>query len=168
MKTSILSVMVLLFLLVAPGISQEKSKKELKQERKLELQKQIETLINSKVFVFVGKTALPTGMRTVNLTTNPNFVKFHPDLIESEMPYFGKAYSGAGYGGDTGLKFKGKPESFNVVKNNKNYKIDAVVSSSNDNFRLSLTVGLEGNGTLTIISNNRSSISYQGDISTIK
>ena len=86
-------------------------------------------------------------------------------MIESEMPFFGKAYSGIGYGGDTGVKFKGKPEEFTVVKKAKNYQIDAVVKGTADNFRISLSVGFEGSATLSIISNNRSTISYQGEIS---
>ena len=101
----------------------------------------------------------------MNLTTNTNYVKFQPDLIDSYMPYYGKAYSGIGYGGDTGLKFKDKPEVFDVVKKKKAYQIDVTVKTSNDLFRLSLSVGFEGSTSLSVISNNRSTISYQGEIS---
>jgi hypothetical protein len=81
------------------------------------------------------------------------------------MPYFGRAYSGAGYGGDAGLKFAGKPEKYTVVKEKKNYQINVEVKSDNDTYKLSLSIGFEGSATLTVISNNRSTISYNGDIS---
>jgi hypothetical protein len=93
-------------------------------------------------------------------------MKFSPDLIECDMPYYGRAYSGAGYGGDAGLIFKGKPEKFTVVKDKKYYQINAEVKSNNDTYKISLSVGFEGSASLTVISNSRSTISYNGDIST--
>jgi hypothetical protein len=151
-------------MMTTTGFSQEKTKKELKEEKKLEKQKQIEAMVNAKEFVFVARTALPSGMRSVNLTTNTNYVKFQPELIDSYMPYYGRGYSGIGYGGDTGLKFKDKPEVFNIVKKKKAFQIDATVKTTNDVFRLSLSVGFEGSTSLSVTSNNRSTISYQGDI----
>ena len=53
--------MILMSLILTSAYSQEKSKKELKEEEKLQKQMQIETLVNSKDFVFVAKYALPMG-----------------------------------------------------------------------------------------------------------
>jgi len=152
-------------MILTTGYSQENTTKKSKDEKRLEKQKEIEAMVNAKEFVFVARTALPSGMKSVNLTTNTNYVKFQPDLIDSYMPYFGKAYSGIGYGGDTGLKFKDKPEVFDVVKKKKAYQIDVTVKTSNDLFRLSLSVGFEGSTSMSVVSNNRSTISYQGEIS---
>ena len=165
MKTRFSVTLLILTLVISNGFSQEKTKKELKEEKKIEKQKQIETMVNDTDFVFVARTALPTGMRSVNLATNPNYVKFKPDLIDSYMPYFGRAYSSVGYGNDTGLKFTGKPEEFKITKTKKAFQINTVVSSPSDKFSLSLSVGFEGSSSLTITSNNRSTISYQGEIS---
>jgi len=157
---------LLILLVLIPGtvFSQEKSKKELKEERKLEQQKKTEELVNSRTFVFSGTMAHPQGGRTVNLSTTPNFVKFSPDLIDSDMPFFGRAYSGAGYGGSGGLNFKGKPEEFSVEKTKKGYYIKAIVKADNDSYNISLTVSPEGSGSLSINSVNRSSMSYSGEI----
>lgn len=164
MKVNVLTMVVLMSLVISTGYSQEKSRKELKEERKIERQNQIEAMVNAREFVFVARTALPTGMRTVNLTGNSNLVKFHPDIIDSNMPFFGRAYSGVGYGGDTGLQFQGKPDEYTVEKNKKGFQIIAVVKGGSDNYRLSLMVGFEGSASLSITSNNRSSMSYNGDI----
>jgi hypothetical protein len=147
------------------GFSQEKTKKELKEEKKLDKQKQTEAMLNAKEFVFVGRIALPSGMRSVDLVSHPNYVKFNPDFIDSYMPFFGQAYNPEGYGGDTGLKFKGKPDKFTFVKNKKDFQVDAIVKSEADEFILSLSVGFEGNALLTVMSNRRRTISYQGEIS---
>lgn len=161
-KTSIS--VIFLSLLMTTGYAQEKSKKELKEERKIEKQRQIDVLVNSKMFVFIGKTAFPQGFRTMDLTTNPNYVQFQPDMIKSEMPFFGRAFSGVGYGGDVGLKFEGIPQEFTIEKGKKAYQIKAVVRGDKDTYRLLLSVFFEGSATLSISSNNRSTISYNGEI----
>jgi hypothetical protein len=93
-------------------------------------------------------------------------VKFHPDLIEGDMPYFGKASSNVAYSSSSegGLKFEGKPEDYTIEKKKKNYQINANVKEPGDSYRITLVVDFSGNATLTIITNNRSPISYNGYI----
>lgn len=168
MKAKIILTAVILALFVTSGFAQDKSKKQRKEEKKIEKQKQVEDLINSKEFVFVARQAMPTGYKTVNLTTNPNYVKYHPEIIESYMPFFGRAFSGIGYGGESGLHFEGKAEEYTFTKGKKNYQVDATVKDEKDTYWLILTVGFEGNASLIISSNNRSAISYSGEISAPK
>lgn len=149
---------------MATGYSQEKSKKQLREERKTEKQKQTQALIDSKKFVFVGRTALPQGFNAIDLTTNANYLQFRPDTIKSEMPFFGRAFSGVGYGSDVGLHFEGAPQEFIVKKGKKSYEIKVVVKGKNDTYRVLLSVFFEGSATLSISSNNRSTISYNGDV----
>ena len=165
MKTGISLLVIILSMAITTGFSQDKTRKELKEQKKLEKQKQIEAMVIAKEFVFVPRIALPSGMGPVNISQNQNYVKFQPDFIDSYMPFFGNAYGGVAYGTDKGLKFNGKPEVFTIEKNKKAFQIEAVVKGETDNFRLSLTVGFEGNATLIIYSNNRSTISYNGEIS---
>jgi hypothetical protein len=168
MKTKITILVILLSFFTATGFAQVKTKKELRESRRIEKEKQIEKLVHSKEFVFVGRTALPLGFRAIDLTTNSNYVLFQSDSIKSEMPFFGRGYSGIGYGKDAGLKFEGKAEGFTIEKKKKVYEIKATVKGESDTYRLMLSVFFEGNATLSIISNNRSSISYNGDISAPK
>lgn len=159
---------VFLLLVVTFGFAQEKSRKQLRKERQLEDVRQTAILIDSKEFVFVAKRAFPLGFRDVDLTTNPNFIEFKPDFIKSEMPFYGRGYSGIGYGGDAGLRFEGKPSEFTIEKGKKAYQVNATVRGEQDVFKISLAVFLEGNAILTISSNNRSTISYNGEISKIE
>jgi hypothetical protein len=164
MKTRISILMVVLSLLSASGYSQEKTKKELKEEKEIEQQRQTEALVNSKDFIFIARTAIPSGMKSVNLTSNTNYVKFQPEMIESELPYYGRAYGSVGYGGDSGVKFKGKPDEFSVVKGKKNFEVQVIYKGETDKYTLNLTVSYSGSASLSITSNNRSSISYNGEI----
>ena len=97
MKTKISLIMILMSLILTSAYSQEKSKKEIKEEEKLQKQVQIEALVNSKDFVFIAKYAMPMGGRQIDLTTNPNYVKFNPDLMDGHMPYFGTAIPALGW-----------------------------------------------------------------------
>jgi hypothetical protein len=164
MKLKILYLVTVVAWAGATGTAQEKSKKQLQEEQKVIQQNQTEVMINSKSFDFTARTALPQGGRSVNLSTNPNQVKFRPEKIECYMPYFGRSYGGAAYGGDSGLKFEGTPEEYTVTKGKKNYTVKAIVKGSNDAYRLILTVSSEGNATFSVTCNNRSPISYNGII----
>jgi hypothetical protein len=166
MKTKTLLLLILFGCMGISGYSQEKSSKQIKEEQKLAVQQQTETLLNAKEYVFVGLDAYPTGYRTVNLTGRQNFVKFHPELIESDMPYFGRANSNAAYASTSngGLKFKGKPEEYQFDKKKKNFQISTVVKESGEAYDITLIVQFSGNATLTIICNSRSPISYNGYI----
>ena len=156
--------MVLMLMILTSVYSQEKSKKDLKEEEKLQKQMQIETLVNSKNFVFKANYALPMGARQVDMRSNPNYVKFNPDEFDGYMPFFGTATSGIGFGADPTIKFKDKPEGYSIEKKKKNFQVEGRVKGENDSYRLTLTVQFEGGASLSIISNNRGTISYQGEI----
>lgn len=165
-KRSIL--VLLLSLIVMVSYAQEKSKKQIREEKRIKNEKQIAALIDGRSFVFIGRTALPQGFRNIDLTTNANYVEFKPDKITSEMPFFGRAYSGVAYSGDGGLKFEGSPKDFTVKKKKKGYLIRTAVKGATDTYTLFLSVSFGGSTTLTVNSNNRSTISYNGEIQAIE
>jgi hypothetical protein len=165
METKNYVISFVLLLLLVPGLAQEPSRKAQRAKNKIEKEQLIDSLINSKTFVFVATRALPQGSGSVDLTTNSNSIEFHPERIKSYMPFFGRAYS-IDYGGDGGIKFDGKPEEFKVtpLKSGKGFEVNASVSVTRDRYKLTLFISPEGNATLTITSNQRSTISYYGDI----
>lgn len=162
-KSSILFLLIALYF--STGFAQEKAEKQTKAERKAEKQSQVEAMMNTRTFLFTARTAIPQGYKTVNLNTNMYNVSFAPEYIISYLPYYGRAYSGIGYGNDSGLKFEGKPEEFTVTKGKKNFSAKAVVKGEKDVFTLMLTVSFEGSASLSVSSNNRGTISYNGVIS---
>lgn len=169
MKTKTAILVLFLSMIVTASYAQEKSKKQLRAQRKIEKEKQIASLVDSKEFVFIGRTALGQGFRSIDLTANSNYVEFKPDKIKSEMPFFGRAYSGVAYSSrDGGLNFEGSPKEFTIEKGKKDYQIKATVKGDTDVYTLFLSVSFGGSSTLTISSNNRSSISYNGEIKAIE
>ena len=56
------------------------------------------------------------------------------------------------------------PFNNEIEKTKKGYMITARAKGENDTFNLSLSVGSEGGASLSVTSNNRSSISYSGEL----
>jgi hypothetical protein len=154
-----------MMLMLETGIAQVNSRKEEREKDKAEKQHLIDSLMRCKEFVFEARMALPNGGGSVDLTGNSNYLKFMPEKIESYLPFFGRAYS-IDYGGDGGIKFEGKPSEYTVAtrKGGKGFEINATVPVIRDNYKLTLFVSDEGGASLTISSNQRSTISYHGDI----
>ena len=146
------------------GFSQQESK----EEKRIQIKEKIEKLVNSQHFEFVGNTAFPVGLSPVDISSNNYSVSFTPDLIISFLPFYGTGYSGMAFGRDTGMRFQGKPEQFKVESTTKGFEINAIVTSKNDTKNLSLSISESGSAMLNISSNDRSTISYQGEIRAIK
>ncbi|MDQ6470765.1 DUF4251 domain-containing protein [Flavobacterium sp. LHD-80] len=158
-KLSILLAFSCLFTL--PAFAQEKSKKELKAEQELKKQKEIEALIDSKNFAFEAQKATPQGGRLLNLDYNTYFLKFNEANTTCDLPFFGRAYNVA-YGGDGGIKFEGVPENTRIEKSKKKIIVRSTVKGKNDVYDLLLTVFFNGDASLSVNSNNRAPISYDG------
>lgn len=163
MKTKLSILLVLCCFLSFPVFAQEKTKKELKTERDLEKQKEIEALIDSKKFDFEAQKANPQGGRFIILDYNTYFLKFNTEKTTCDLPFFGRAFS-VPYGGDGGIKFEGVPENIKVEKKKKNYVVRASVRGKEDVYSLIFSIFFDGGATLSINSNNRASIYYDGRI----
>ena len=167
MKTKLSILIVLFCFLSASGFAQEKTAKELKAEKDLEKQKEIDTLINGKNFVFEAQKVTPLGGRLIILDYNTYFLKFNTEKTTCDLPFFGRAFNVA-YGGDGGIKFEGVPENIKIEKKKKNYSLRATVKGKDDVYDLMLSVFFNGKASLSINSNNRASISYDGEVSAPK
>jgi hypothetical protein len=167
MKTSFL-LLVFLSIAIPAVLAQESTGHENDKGKHPGKKDQTEVLLNRREFTFKATRAIPSRGSSIDLTTNPNYMNFYPDLVESYMPFFGRAYSGVGYGKDTGLHFKGQPDTFSVDKKKNNYQVTVNVKGGSDIFRIFLIVSPGGNASVTITSNNREAISFIGEITPLK
>lgn len=167
MKTKLSILLLLLCFLNFSVSAQQKSKKELKAERELQKQKEIEALIDSKNFVFEAQKVTPQGGRLIILDYNTYFLKFNAEKTTCDLPFFGRGYN-VGYGSDGGIKFEGTPENMKIEKKSKNYRVRATVKGKDDVYDLFFTIFFDGGATLSVNSNNRAPISYDGQISAPK
>lgn len=165
MKTKLCVLLVFLCSLPFSGVAQEKTKRELKAEKELKKQKETEALITSKNFVFDAEKLMPQGGGMIILDYNTYTVKFNIENVSCDLPFFGRAFN-VGYGADGGIKFEGKPENIKIEKKKKSYIIKATVKGKGDVYSLMFSIFYDGGTTLSINSNNRASISYDGFIRT--
>lgn len=164
-----ISVFLLVFIVIATSLfAQEKTKKQLKEEERMAIKAHIETLLNSKTFNFSPTTATAQGFRSVGISSEHNYVKFRPDFIESKLPFYGQTYGSMAFGGDEGLSFSGRPDNFSMTNKKKNFRINAVVNSNVNVYKLILTVRFSGKATLSVSSNNRSPVTFEGWISEVE
>ncbi|BFM41614.1 DUF4251 domain-containing protein [Flavobacterium sp. CFS9] len=161
MKTKLSILLLLCCFLNVSVFGQEKTKKELRAERDLQQQKETEALIDSKKFDFEAQKVNPQGGRVIILNSNNYLLNFRPDKTTCDLPFFGRAYNVA-FGGDGGIKFEGIPEDIKIEKKKKNYILRATVKGKDDVYNLLFTIFNNGNTTLTVNSNNKASISYDG------
>jgi hypothetical protein len=128
----------------------------------------VKSSIESKHFIFHAQTALPTGGRSRQLTTEYDLRVFSDSLV-SNLPFYGKAYSvpyGTGGGGFefTSTKFEyiaspGKKKGWNISIKPKDVM---------DFREFSLSLSDDGYGTLQALTNNRSPMSFTGYITPVK
>ena len=164
MKRKLSILLVLLCFINFPVLAQEKTKKELKAERELQKQKEIEALIDSKNFVFEAQKATPQTGRMLNLDYNTYFLKFNTEKTTCDLPFFGRAFNIPYGGGDGGIKFEGVPEDIKIEKKKKSYNVKAIVKGKDDVYTLYFNIFFDGGATLSVNSNNRASISYDGEV----
>jgi len=167
MKKSLLPLFALVMLIAGSGIASGQnsdaalSKKE---RRALELDKVV-SLIESGSYVYTIQSINPTGARTIQATSLYTMKAVNGNY-EASLPYFGRSYQ-ASYGGDGPIEFSGAPENLEITRNDKKNSVNVTFSikGEKDIYRISLSVGYSGYGTLTVLPQNRQTISYYGLVS---
>lgn len=165
--------LILIGLLLATLQLQAQSRnerKEAKQQKKIEAFNQIKAVIDSSVYEFTARRAYTQGGRSIDLTTHTNYLRIMNDSASARLPYFGKAYN-IGYStGEGGINFQGKMDNYSVKENTKKLSLTVAfkVSTSSDHFDCTFEIYSATSATLTVLSQNRAFISYNGYIEKIK
>ncbi|MFP4365754.1 MAG: DUF4251 domain-containing protein [Bacteroidales bacterium] len=132
-------------------------------ERNEQFQNTVE-IIEQESFIFKAQRAFPQGGRSVDLTTNYGFIEISDDSGEARLPFFGRAYS-IPYGGNGGIQFSGTIENVELSRNQEKMRINySFEVRDRDYYKVNMEISHDGNAYVTIISNNRSQISYQGTV----
>ena len=145
-------------------------RKEAKQQQRIIAFNEVKAIIDSASYIFTARRAYPQGGRSVDLTTNKNLLIIRNDSATADLSYFGRAYNIAYSMNAGGIKFDGTMNSYNLSENNKKLAliINFKVSTSNDSFDCTLEVFSRSSANLSVLSQNRSHISYDGYIESYK
>ncbi|MCU4176594.1 DUF4251 domain-containing protein [Carboxylicivirga sp. N1Y90] len=167
MKT-IISYTIFSLLLLLSSQNAFSQKKQERENKKNEAFTETKTLVDSAQFIYVPNRAFPQGGQSIDLTTNYGFIKITGDNAEGDLPFFGRGFQ-SHYGNDGGIKFNGTMENKKVEINEKKRTITfSFEVKDKDHYRVSMEISYNGNTSVNVTSNNRSHISYQGEIDKIE
>lgn len=127
----------------------------------------VKKMVDNQNYVFMAQFANPMGWRTINLNYNYNVV-VSKDSIDSYLPYYGRAYV-APYNptdpSETGIQFKSKQFDYQAsVSKKSGWAITVVPHDVKETRKFIFNISDEGFATLSVTSNNRQSISFNGYI----
>jgi hypothetical protein len=143
--------------------SDRKNRKQDENERRERLS-EMAGLIEKGDFVFRARRAHPTGAPTVDLTGRHSTIEFENGRAEARLPFFGRARN-IRYGQRGGINFRGEMDNLRLEKNEDRMRIRYSFTVRDfDTYRVNMDIAHNGSASVTVISNNRSQISYQGEI----
>lgn len=136
-------------------------------------------IVAAKTYTFVARSATPLNVQdinavmsripgnvqggTINLNESYYELKVTPDSIIAFLPYYGRSFSAPINQSEGGVKFNSKKFEYKGTKGRKRgWDILIEPKDAKENFRLVLNIGDEGYATLSLNSNNKQSITYQG------
>lgn len=143
--------------------TEKKSKKEKKAEKKAQQIEATKALIENNTFTFYATSALPSKGRTVNLEYRYS-VTIKNDTIISYLPFYGRAYSVAYGGSDSGFDFTQPIIDYSVEERKKGYLVKVKTKNGNDNIDYTFNISETGSASLSVTSTNRQGISYHGNV----
>lgn len=123
----------------------------------------IKSKIEAKNFVFKAQTASPAKGGLRQLTSDYD-VKVKGDSLVSYLPYYGRAYAGADLN-EGGIQFTSIKFDYKMkAKSKGGWDITIKPKDNREVNQMTLSVSESGYANLTVISNNRQPISFNGYI----
>jgi len=146
----------------------KQNKKKAKSEKRAEEFLQTQKLVESRNFIFNAERAFPSGMRSIDLVSNPGSIEVKDDSVEADLPFFGRSYT-SHYSGNAGMEFKGKIENEKIEIIEKKQKIFYTFRiKDKDVYDVTMDISYSGGCSVTINSHGKNSISYGGKIKKIE
>lgn len=141
----------------------KEEKKKLKEEIAQKEYEATKLLINSGTYTFQANWANTQKGRRINLQGSPTYLKMDDSNVDAYLPYFGAIQSPT-IGGGGAIKFEGTVKNYKVKYNDKKKKITVLFNAKNtsENFDVNLSIYKSGSASLSVSSNKRNSITYDG------
>jgi Domain of unknown function (DUF4251) len=156
-----------LILLVSLGFAghAQQDKKELKNQQKAEQYLLLKDLVQSGSYEFKALRAIPQKGRQIDLATRDNFMRIKDGRASADLPFFGRAFSASIASADSGIKFDGTPENYEVEENDKKQSviIKFRIRAKAENFDCTLSIS-SSSASLIVISSQRSTMNYNGTV----
>lgn len=153
MKYLLTSVLVLL--LVSTGVAQKKTKEEVKAR--------IAEMVAEESFSFRAEMVFPQGRPSRYLSELYYLLTVSDKKVVCDLPYFGEAHT-ASLANDGGIKFTSSDYTIEKKQVKKGWQLVIRPKDNTDVKECTLIIYDSGTANLVVVSNTRSTISYDGKI----
>jgi len=137
-------------------------------------------IVEAKNFIFVASSALPMnsneintilskmpgangGGGNINLVTGNYDVRITSDSLVVDLPYYGRSFTAPIGRDDAGYRFTSTKFTYESTVHKKGgWQISLTPQDSKDGVRMYFRISANGYASLTVSSNNKQSISYNG------
>jgi hypothetical protein len=120
--------------------------------------------ITQKIYIFNAQTVLPASGRSRQLTSSYSF-KVNRDSIESDLPYFGRAYSASLDATQSVLRFDSQKFEYTISPRKKGgWNVAIKFKDVPEVQSISLNIFTNGSASLQVIPTNRQTISFNGTV----
>ncbi|BCI63926.1 DUF4251 domain-containing protein [Coprobacter secundus] len=139
------------------------------QNKDIDKEKNIITLINNKEYIINVSSALPLKGPYIHLTSN-YYIKMYNDSVSVYLPYYGRAYSAPYGGGEGGIKTNGKYTNYkqSINKKKNKYTISFSANNKEDKYEFLIDIFLSGDVYIHVQSRNKQSISFSGELDNLE
>ncbi len=125
---------------------------------------EIADLVEEGNFIFRARRAFPQIGGSIDLTGHHGVIEFSENHAKSALPFFGRAYTPQ-YGAPGGIRFNGEMDNLEISRDPERMRIRCSFEVRDiDHYRVSMDISSDGRATVSITSNNRSPMRYEGNI----
>jgi hypothetical protein len=156
-----------LFLLLIVGAGMNVANAQnVKSNKKAAKEAAIKSQVDARHYTFEATYVLPQRGGGKTLTSSDYDLRVTKDSVIAYLPYYGRAYFDVPYGGaDGGLKFTSTKFSYDVKDKKKGgWEITIKPTDAKNINSLLLNISADGYASLSVTSNNRDFITFDGFI----
>jgi hypothetical protein len=136
------------------------------QDSKADDQRTVKELVESKSYVFLAQSATPMSGRMLQLTSTYT-VKITGDTLVCDLPYFGRVYQPTMNPSEQALTFTSYQFDYqSKIRKKGGWDVTIKTKDQSSSKKLVFTIFENGSVSLTVLSNDRQSISYRGVLKT--
>ncbi|WP_321279340.1 DUF4251 domain-containing protein [Marinifilum fragile] len=166
MKNIKLIIVMICLLASTNSFAQLSGKANRQQKKELKMQ-EIEQLVNNQKFTFIPRSLTTSSGYTKDLNFSYE-LELNQDSTKAYLPFWGRAYI-AKINDEGGILFETTADDLEIkTLNEKGFEVRFKAKGKEDTYQIKMEISKQGYTSLFITSNNKSHISYYGQIEAIK
>lgn len=135
-----------------------------KNEKQAAIMSEVENILASGNYTVRMNTATPSGGRLINLNGNYT-ITVRNDSAISYLPYYGRSYRAPMSPDESGIKFNEPIKDYTLTTSRKGmFLVKMEIRNQYDSYTVNMDISPTGNASVRINSNNKTPISFYGDL----